>query len=164
MSSVTLASGASQIMDSALTLFAGTVLGLTATQTDALLAAGLATSFLLRPLGGVAADRDDRATIAAVSALVVGAGYALVASAGAFPVVLAGVLLSRAGGAFLWVDRRRSASGGSARVRTARVDQGAGGMGRARAGDRAPRGRLLRADLRRGGGVCAPRRRAPRLE
>ncbi|WP_256998909.1 hypothetical protein [Clavibacter capsici] len=44
-------------MDFALPLFAGAVLGLTAAQTGALLAGGLATSFLLRPLGGVAADR-----------------------------------------------------------------------------------------------------------
>ncbi|MEJ1815947.1 MFS transporter [Clavibacter michiganensis] len=109
LSSVTLASGAGQVVDFALPLFAGAVLGLTAAQTGALLAAGLATSFLLRPLGGVAADRYDRTTIAAVSALVLGAGYALVATAGAFPVVLAGVLVSRAGGAFLWVALRATA-------------------------------------------------------
>ncbi|MEJ1816055.1 MFS transporter [Clavibacter michiganensis] len=109
LSSVTLASGAGQVVDFALPLFAGAVLGLTATQTGVLLAAGLATSFLLRPLGGVAADRYDRAMIAAVSALVVGAGYALVALAGTFPVVLAGVLVSRVGGAFLWVALRAAA-------------------------------------------------------
>ncbi|WP_370532087.1 MFS transporter [Clavibacter sp. VKM Ac-2872] len=106
---MTLASGAGQVVDFALPLFAGTVLGLTAAQTGALLAAGLATSFLLRPLGGVAADRHDRATIAAASALVLGAGYALVATASTFPVVLAGVLVSRAGGAFLWVALRATA-------------------------------------------------------
>ncbi|CAQ03259.1 MFS transporter [Clavibacter sepedonicus] len=109
LSSVTLASGAGQVVDFALPLFAGAVLGLTAAQTGALLAAGLATSFLLRPLGGVAADRYDRTTIAAASALVLGAGYALVASAGTFHVVLAGVLVSRAGGAFLWVALRATA-------------------------------------------------------
>ncbi|WP_316289049.1 MFS transporter [Clavibacter michiganensis] len=109
LSSVTLMSGAGQVMDFALPLFAGAVLGLTGAQTGALLAAGFATSFLLRPFGGVAADRYDRTRTAAVSALVLGAGYALVAAAGAFPVVLAGVLLSRAGGAFLWVALRATA-------------------------------------------------------
>ncbi|MDO4027164.1 MFS transporter [Clavibacter michiganensis] len=109
LSSVTLASGAGQVVDFALPLFAGAVLGLTAAQTGALLAAGLATSFLLRPLGGVAADRHDRTTIAAAAALVLGAGYALVAIAGTFPVVLAGVLVSRLGGAFLWVALRATA-------------------------------------------------------
>ncbi|WP_434157556.1 MFS transporter [Clavibacter michiganensis] len=109
LSSVTLASGAGQVVDFALPLFAGAVLGLTATQTGALLAAGLATSFLLRPLGGVVADWYDRTRIAAAAALVLGAGYALVATAGTFPVVLAGVLLSRAGGAFLWVALRATA-------------------------------------------------------
>ncbi|WP_440681930.1 MFS transporter [Clavibacter nebraskensis] len=109
LSSVTLASGAGQVVDFALPLFAGVVLGLTAAQTGALLAAGLAMSFLLRPLGGVAADRYDRTTIAAASALVLGAGYALVATASTFPVVLAGVLISRAGGAFLWVALRATA-------------------------------------------------------
>ncbi|MEW5012206.1 MFS transporter [Clavibacter michiganensis] len=109
LSSVTLASGAGQVVDFALPLFAGAALGLTATQTGALLAAGLATSFLLRPLGGVAADRYDRPTIAAAAALVLGAGYALVAAGDAFPVVLAGVLVSRAGGAFLWVALRATA-------------------------------------------------------
>ncbi len=109
LASVTLASGAGQVVDFALPLFAGAVLGLTAGQTGALLAAGLATSFLLRPLGGVAADRYDQARIAAVSSLVLGAGYALVATAGTFPVVLAGVLVSRAGGAFLWVALRATA-------------------------------------------------------
>jgi hypothetical protein len=43
LSSVTLASGAGQVVDFALPLFAGAVLGLTAAQTGALLAAGLAT-------------------------------------------------------------------------------------------------------------------------
>ncbi|WP_316313620.1 MFS transporter [Clavibacter michiganensis] len=109
LTSVTLASGAGQVVNFALPLFAGAVLGLTAAQTGALLAAGLATSFLLRPLGGIAADRCDRSTIGAASAVVLGAGYALVAAAGAFPVVLAGVLLSRAGGAFLWVALRATA-------------------------------------------------------
>jgi predicted MFS family arabinose efflux permease len=107
--SVTLASGAAQVMDFALPLFAGAVLGLTAAQTGALLAAGLATSFLLRPLGGVSADRYDRSVIAAAAALVLGAGYALVATGGSFPVVLAGVLVSRGGGAFLWVALRATA-------------------------------------------------------
>ncbi|RIJ17634.1 MFS transporter, partial [Clavibacter michiganensis subsp. insidiosus] len=109
--SVTLVSGAGQVVDFALPLFAGAVLGLTAAQTGALLAAGLATSFLLRPLAGVAADRYDRTRIAAASALVLAAGYALVATAGAgaFSVVLAGVLVSRAGGAFLWVALRATA-------------------------------------------------------
>ncbi|WP_434168889.1 MFS transporter (plasmid) [Clavibacter michiganensis] len=109
LSSVTLLSGAGQVIDFALPLFAGAVLGLTAAQTGALLAAGLATSFLLRPLGGIAADRYDRHTIAAASALVLGAGYALVATADAFSVVLTGVLVSRAGGAFLWVALRATA-------------------------------------------------------
>ncbi|WP_316304425.1 MFS transporter [Clavibacter michiganensis] len=109
LSSVTLLSGAGQVIDFALPLFAGAVLGLAAAQTGALLAAGLATSFLLRPLGGIAADRYDRHTIAAASALVLGAGYALVATADAFSVVLTGVLVSRAGGAFLWVALRATA-------------------------------------------------------
>ncbi|PPF54659.1 MFS transporter, partial [Clavibacter michiganensis] len=109
LSSVTLASGASQVVEFALPLFAGAVLGLTAAQTGALLAAGLAASFLLRPLGGIAADRYDRTRIAAASAFVLGAGYAFVATAGAFPVILAGVLVSRAGGAFLWVAVRATA-------------------------------------------------------
>ncbi|WP_434181401.1 MFS transporter (plasmid) [Clavibacter michiganensis] len=111
LSSVTLASGASQVVDFALPLFAGAVLGLTAAQTGALLAAGFATSFLLRPFGGIAADRYDRARIAAASALVLGAGYALVATGSTFPIVLAGVLVSRAGGAFLWVAMRAIAGG-----------------------------------------------------
>jgi len=109
LASVTLASGAGQVVGFGLPLFAGAVLGLSAAQTGALLAAGLATSFVLRPLGGVAADRYDRTAIAAASALVVGAGYALVATAGTFLVVLAGVLVSRAGGAFLWVALRATA-------------------------------------------------------
>ncbi|WP_434513218.1 MFS transporter [Clavibacter nebraskensis] len=107
--SVTLVSGAGQAVDFALPLFAGAVLGLTAGQTGALLAAGLATSFLLRPLGGIAADRYDRTTIAAASALALGAGYALVAATTTFSVVLAGVLVSRVGGAFLWVALRATA-------------------------------------------------------
>ncbi|AWF99940.1 hypothetical protein BEH61_15650 (plasmid) [Clavibacter michiganensis subsp. insidiosus] len=107
--SVTLVSGAGQVVDFALPLFAGAVLGLTATRTGALLPAGLATSFLLRPLGGLAADRYDRTPIAAASALVLGAGYALVPITSTFPVVLAGVVMSRAGGAFLWVALRATA-------------------------------------------------------
>ncbi len=109
LSSVTLASGPGQVEDFALPLFAGAVLGLTAAQAGALLPVGRATSFLLRPLGGVAADRFERTTIPSASALVLGAGYVLVATAGTFPVVLAGVLVSRAGGAFLWVALRATA-------------------------------------------------------
>ncbi|WP_050976260.1 hypothetical protein [Clavibacter michiganensis] len=55
------------------------------------------------------ADRYARTTIAAASALVLGAGYALVAITSNFPVVLAGVVVSRAGGAFLWVALRTTA-------------------------------------------------------
>jgi hypothetical protein len=54
LASVTLASGAGQVVDFALPLFAGAVLDPTAVQTGAMLAAGLATSFLLRPLLGIA--------------------------------------------------------------------------------------------------------------
>ncbi|WDD30080.1 MFS transporter (plasmid) [Clavibacter michiganensis subsp. michiganensis] len=107
--SVTLVSGAGQVADFVLPLFAGAVLGLTAAQAGALLAVGLATSFLLRPLGGIAADRYERTAIAAASALVLGAGYVLVAATATFPVVLTGVLVSRAGGAFLWVALRATA-------------------------------------------------------
>jgi type IV secretory pathway TrbD component len=109
LSSVTLASGAGRIVDFALPLFAGAVLGLTAAQIGGLLPAGLATSFLFRPLGGVAADRHDRTTIAGASALVLGAGHALVDTAGTLPVVLVVVLVSRAAGAFLWVALRATA-------------------------------------------------------
>ncbi|WP_165770638.1 MFS transporter [Clavibacter michiganensis] len=168
MSSVTLASGAGQVVDFALPLFAGAVLGLTATQTGALLARGLATSFLLRPLGGIAADRYDRTRIAATAALVLGAGYALIAAAGTFPVVLAGVLVSRVGGAFLWVALRATAGvrhlvdpRAFSRLMSAE-ELGSWVVLAPAIGP--PRCRRLRADLRRGLGVRDRRWRAPRIE
>ncbi|MBF4619461.1 MFS transporter [Clavibacter sp. VKM Ac-2873] len=111
--SVTLISGAGQIIDFVLPLSAADGLGLSATQTGMLLAAALGTAFLLRPLAGVWIDRRDRCTVAAASAVVLGLAYSLLAAADSFAVATLAASAGRAASTFLWIALRAMAAGRS---------------------------------------------------
>ena len=56
----TLAGGADQILEFAIPLFAGELLGLSAAEMGVLLAVGLLFSFVIRSVAGICADRFDR--------------------------------------------------------------------------------------------------------
>ena len=102
----TLASGAQQVIDFVLPLFAGAALGLSAWQTGLLIAASQLVAFATRPAAGVAVDRGDRPLIAAIAAVAFAAGCGLYALATGLPVSLLAAVVTGAAGAFLWVAIR----------------------------------------------------------
>ncbi|WP_146080058.1 MFS transporter [Clavibacter michiganensis] len=113
LASVTLVSGAGQIIDFALPLFVAEALGFSAIQTGELLAAGLATASLVRPLAGAAADRWDRQSLAAFSAIVLSGAYVLLAVGDSFGTALLAVTSARVASTLLWVALRAMAAGRS---------------------------------------------------
>lgn len=106
LDAVILASGAEQAIDFVLPLFAGSVLGLTAWQTGALIAASQLAALLFRPLAGVFADRGNRAVIAAVGAAAFGAGCGLYALSSGPSLAFVAAAVTGSAGAFLWVAVR----------------------------------------------------------
>lgn len=106
LDSATLTSGAEQVIDFVLPLFAGAVLGLSAFQTGALLAATQFIAFALRPLAGSIVDRRDRTVIAALGSLGFAAACGLFAIATGFTLALVASLVAGAAGAFMWVAIR----------------------------------------------------------
>nr|WP_228512761.1 MFS transporter [Clavibacter sp. VKM Ac-2872] len=111
--SVTLISGAGQVIEFVLPLYAADGLGLSAAWTGLLLGAALIAAFLVRPLAGVAVDRVDRHTIAAASAVILAAAYVLLATADSFVVALVSAVIGRAASTFLWIAFRAMAAGRS---------------------------------------------------
>ncbi|MFV0451290.1 MAG: MFS transporter [Propioniciclava sp.] len=103
---VTLTSGAEQVIDFLLPLFAGAVLGLTAWETGLLVAASQLAAFGARPLAGVVTDRAPRTIVAGAGATGFGIACLLYAAAGGLGLALTAALLSGAAGAFWWVAAR----------------------------------------------------------
>lgn len=106
LDSATLTSGAHQLIDFALPLFAGAALGLSAAQTGALLAANQLVAFLVRPLAGIIVDRTDRSGVAATGAVVFAAGCGLYAVSTGWPTALLAAAVTGVAGAFLDVAIR----------------------------------------------------------
>ncbi|WP_219518992.1 MFS transporter [Nonomuraea ceibae] len=106
LNSATLTSGAEQVIDFVLPLFAGAVLGLSAGETGLLIAASQLVAFAVRPLAGVVVDRADRSVVASIGAGGYGIGCGLYAMSTGLPVALAAAVVTGAAGAFLWVAIR----------------------------------------------------------
>ena len=106
LSGATLTSGAEQVIDFVLPLFAGSVLGLSAWETGLLVAASQMIAFVARPFAGVIVDRVERTVVAAAGAAVFALACVLYAASSGLPLALGAAVLSGAAGAFLWVAVR----------------------------------------------------------
>ena len=106
LTSTTLTSGTGTFIDFVLPLFAGAVLGLSASQTGVLLAVDVMVSLLARPFAGAMVDRGGRSGIAAAGAATMGVGCGLFGLASGLPLAVTAAAVSGLGGAFLWVAVR----------------------------------------------------------
>lgn len=106
LDSAVLTSGAEQVIDFVLPLFAGAVLGLSAWETGLLIAASQLVAFVIRPLAGVAVDRADRSIIASLGAVVYAVGCGLYALSAGFSLALIAAIVTGVAGSFLWVAIR----------------------------------------------------------
>lgn len=106
LTSATLTSGTGTFIDFVLPLFAGAVLGLSASQTGVLLAVDVLVSLLTRPFAGTLVDRGGRLGIAAAGATTIGVGCVLFGLASGLPLAVTAAAVSGVGGAFLWVAIR----------------------------------------------------------
>lgn len=106
LDSAVLTSGAEQVIDFVLPLFAGEVLGLSAGETGLLIAASQLVAFVIRPLAGAAVDRADRSIIAALGAVVFAVGCGLYALSTGFSLALIAAVVTGVAGSFLWVAIR----------------------------------------------------------
>ncbi len=102
----TFTSGVEQVIDFALPLFAGAILGLSPGQTGVLIAVDQVSGFLVRPISGTVADRADRLIVAGAGAGVLAAGCGLYALATGLPLALTAAVITGAAQAFLWVAIR----------------------------------------------------------
>lgn len=106
LDAATLTSGAEQVIDFVLPIFAGAVLGLSALQTGILLGATQLAAFVCRPIAGVIVDRGNKSLVAAGGA----AGYGLACIgfgfATGFAMALAAAVVAGTAGAFMWVAIR----------------------------------------------------------
>lgn len=98
--------GPAEVLDFLLPLWASAALGASPAQVGAVVALEAGVSLLARPLAGLAADRWDRARVAAVGGL----GYALSLAGYAITPTVTGAAVAAAvggiGGAFFWVGLR----------------------------------------------------------
>ncbi len=106
LDSATLTSGVAQVIDFALPLFAGAVLGLSPGQTGILIAADQVAALLIRPLAGTVVDRVDRSTVAGAGAGAFAVGCGLYALSTGLPLALIAAVITGAAEAFLWVAIR----------------------------------------------------------
>ena len=106
LDSATLTSGVEQVIDFALPLFAGAILGLSPGQTGVLIAVDQVSGFLVRPIAGTVVDRADRLIVAGAGAGVLAAGCGLYALATGLPLALTAAVITGAAQAFLWVAIR----------------------------------------------------------
>ncbi len=106
LTSATLSSGTGTFIDFVLPLFAGAVLGLSASQTGVLLAVDVLVALLARPFAGTMVDRGGRLGIAAAGAATMGVGCVLFGLASGLPLAVTAAAVSGLGGAFLWVAIR----------------------------------------------------------
>ena len=106
LAAAVLLSGAAEVTDFLLPLFAGARLGVSPATIGLLLAAELAVSLLVRPVAGVLADRRERRSLAAFGAFLYAAACAGYALAGGVGVAFAAAVVGGAGGALLWVSLR----------------------------------------------------------
>ncbi|MPV50232.1 MFS transporter [Pseudactinotalea sp. HY160] len=106
LDSATLASGAEQVVDFVLPLFAGAILGLSAWETGLLIAASQLTAFLIRPVAGVVVDRADRSVVGALGAGAFAVGCGLFALSTGFSSAVIAAVVTGGAGAFLWVAIR----------------------------------------------------------
>ena len=106
LTSAVFLSGAGEVVDFMLPLFAAASIGLTPAQIGVLLAVELAVSLAVRPAAGSLADRFERRSVAALGALLYAAaclGYACAADPA---LAYAAAAVGGAGGALLWVALR----------------------------------------------------------
>ncbi|WP_108834324.1 MFS transporter [Actinomyces sp. Marseille-P3109] len=106
LNSATLTSGVEQVIDFALPLFAGAILGLPPGQTGILIAVNQVSGFLVRPVAGTVVDRTDRLIVAGAGAGVLAAGCGLYALATGLPLALIAAAVTGAAQAFSWVAIR----------------------------------------------------------
>lgn len=106
LTSTVFLSGAGEVVDFLLPLFAGAAMGLTPSQIGILMAVEIAVSLVMRPLAGSLADRFERRNVAALGALLYAvscAGYAVAFDPG---MAFAAAAIGGAGGSVLWVALR----------------------------------------------------------
>lgn len=99
-------SGAGEVVDFLLPLFAGAAMGLTPSQIGVLMAVELAVSLVMRPMAGSLADRFERRSLAGVGALLYAiscAGYAIAPGA---TVAYIAAIIGGIGGALGWISLR----------------------------------------------------------
>jgi MFS transporter, DHA1 family, multidrug resistance protein len=101
-----LTSGPVELLDFLLPLWAGAVLGASATQVGVLVAVEMAVSVVARPLAGVLADTRERRMVAAGGALLYGLSCLGYAAAESMPLAYASAVLGGIGGGLLWVAVR----------------------------------------------------------
>lgn len=95
-----------QVIDFALLLFAGAVLGLSPGQTGLLIATDQVAGLLIRPLAGTVVDRVDRSVVAGVGTGVLAAGCGLHVLPAGLSLALVAAVITGAAQAFLWVAIR----------------------------------------------------------
>lgn len=106
MLAAALANGPRELLDFLLPLWAGAMLGASATQVGVLVAIELAVSMVARPVAGNLADAHDRRRVAAVGALLYALSCAGFAVAGSLALAYAAAAIGGVGGALLWVSVR----------------------------------------------------------
>lgn len=106
LDSAVLISGAEQVIDFVLPLFAGAALGLSAGQTGVLIAVSELMAFLIRPFAGLVVDRADRLIVAAGGAGGFALGCGLYALSDGFLLALIAAVVTGTAGSFLWVAIR----------------------------------------------------------
>ena len=106
LDSAALASGAEQVVDFVLPLFAGAHLGLSPGQTGVLVAVEQLVAFLARPVAAAVVDRADRSTVAGVGAAAWAVGCGLYALSTGLLLAACAALVTGAAGAFVWIGIR----------------------------------------------------------
>ena len=106
LDSAALASGAEQVVDFVLPLFAGAHLGLSPGQTGVLVAVEQLVAFLARPVAAAVVDRADRSTVAGVGAAAWAVGSGLYDLSTGLMLAACAALVTGAAGAFVWIGIR----------------------------------------------------------
>jgi MFS transporter, DHA1 family, multidrug resistance protein len=106
LSAAAFAGGPGELLDFLLPLWAGTVLGASASQVGLLVAVELAVSVVARPLAGVLADRWERRFVAGAGAVLGGVSCVGYAVAGSVSFAFLAAAVGGLGGALLWVALR----------------------------------------------------------
>lgn len=105
-SAAALVRGPVELLDFLLPLWAGAALGAGPAEIGLLVALETLTSFFVRPIAGVLADRYDRGRLAATGALLYGVSFAGYVAADSLALAYPAALFGGVGGALFWVALR----------------------------------------------------------